>query len=117
MPPYPALRRGEDTEMMDSVMLSERILSLDAPDLYVYIHHGNNTFNQQHFFSIYNFSRQRWLNNAYWKKLESLARTLPIREYRDALPVYEQLNEEKSSATQVFPLVSIIVRSMGRPVS
>jgi glycosyltransferase involved in cell wall biosynthesis len=115
MPPYPALRRGEDTEMMDSVMLSERILSLDAPDLYVYIYHGNNTFNQQHFFSIYNFSRQRWLNNAYWKKLESLARTLPIREYRDALPVYEQLNEEKRSATQVFPLVSIIVRSMGRP--
>ncbi|MBS1213128.1 MAG: hypothetical protein H6R26_1745, partial [Proteobacteria bacterium] len=62
MPPYPALRRGEDTEMMESLTHRGRVLSLEAPNLYLYIHHGSNTFSQQHFSAIYNFSRRRWVN-------------------------------------------------------
>lgn len=115
MPPYPALRRGEDTEMVASLTQRGRVLSLDAPDLYVYIHHGNNTFSQQNFFTIYNFSRQRWVNDAYWEKLNSLSDTLPIREYLEALPTPEKPKNEKIGETKEFPLVSIIVRSMGRP--
>lgn len=100
---------------MESLIRHERVLSLDAPDLYVYIHHGGNTFGQQHYFNIYNFSRQRWMNDAYGEKLNSLSRTLPIRAYLDALPDAERLPEEKSVEAQAFPQVSIIVRSMGRP--
>lgn len=112
-PPYPALRRGEDTEMMKSLIQRERVLSLEAPSLYVYIHHGNNTFSEQHFFNIYNFSRRRWVNDAYWEKLTSLSKTLPIREYLEALPATEK--SKKIGETIAFPRVSIIVRSMGRP--
>lgn len=115
MAPYPAARRGEDTEMMESLIQSERVLSLEAPDLYVYIYHGSNTFSQQHYFNIYNFSRRRWVNNTYWEKLDSLSRTVPIREYLEALPDAEKLIEKKSEEAREFPLVSIIVRSMGRP--
>lgn len=113
MPSYPALRRGEDTEMMASLTQRERVLSLEAPDLYVYIHHGNNTFNEQHFWVIYNFSRRRWVNEAYWEKLDSLSETLPIREYLGALPTAEK--SKKIGETKALPRVSIIVRSMGRP--
>ena len=115
MPPYPALRRGEDTEMMESLTHRGRVLSLEAPNLYLYIHHGSNTFNQQHFSAIYNFSRRRWVNDAYWEKLNSLSQTLPIREYLEALPATEKSKDERNGETIEYPLVSIIVRSMGRP--
>jgi len=114
MPLYPAWRRGEDTEMMESLTQHGRVLSLEAPDLYVYIHHGNNTFNQQHFFNIYNFSRQRWVNDAYWDKLDGLAERLPVRDYLVALPTTTQSNESNAEPPKAAPLVSIIVRSMGR---
>jgi glycosyltransferase involved in cell wall biosynthesis len=113
MPTYPALRRGEDTEMMKSLLQQERVLSLEAPSLYVYIHHGSNTFGEQHFFNIYNLSRQRWVNDAYWEKLNGLAKTLPVRAFLEALPGAGQT--EQHAETKAFPLVSIIVRSMGRP--
>lgn len=115
LPPYPSLRRGEDTEMMESLKQRGRVLSLEAPDLYVYIHHGGNTFGQQHFFNIYNFSRSRWVNDAYWEKLNNLSETLPVQKYLEALPATEKLTNENAGEAQAFPLVSIIVRSMGRP--
>jgi glycosyltransferase involved in cell wall biosynthesis len=113
MPPYPALRRGEDTEMMKSLRQRERVLSLEAPSLYVYIYHGGNTFGEQHFFNIYNLSRRRWVNDAYWERLNGLSETLPVRPYLEALPGAGR--SEKDAEARALPLVSIIVRSMGRP--
>jgi glycosyltransferase involved in cell wall biosynthesis len=113
MPPYPALRRGEDTKMMKSLLQRERVLSLEAPNLYIYIHHGGNTLDEEHFFRIYNFSRRRWVNAAYWEKLNGLSETLPVQAYLEALPGAGR--PEQQAATRAFPLVSIIVRSMGRP--
>ena len=115
MPPYPAWRRGEDTEMMVSLTRRERVLSIEAPSLYVYVHHANNTFNQQHFFFIYNLSRQRWINAAYWDKLGHLAETLPIRAYLEGLSAIRQSDASIVEPAKPSPLVSIIVRSMGRP--
>lgn len=115
MPPYPAMRRGEDKEMLNSLMLHERVTSLEAPNLYVYIRHAGNTFNEQHFFYIYNLSRQRWVNDAYREKLDSLAETVPVQAYLEALPATAKPEHEPTGKTQAFPRVSIIVRSMGRP--
>ncbi len=112
LPPYPALRRGEDTEMMEALLQRGRVLSLEAPQLYVYIHHGGNTFSERHFFYIYNFSRQRWIGPAYHEKLAGLAQTLPIREYRQTLPAPVKPVDAPGTGAA---LVSIIVRSMGRP--
>ena len=100
MPTYPALRRGEDTEMMASLTQRERVLSLEVPDLYIYIHHGNNTFDEQHFWAIYNFSKRRWVNEAYWEKLDSLSETLPIREYLGRFP--PQKNRKKTARSKRF---------------
>lgn len=115
LPPYPALRRGEDTEMMALLTQRERVLSLEAPNLYIYIHHGSNTFGEQHFFNIYNLSRQRWISAAYWTRLDSLADRLPVRDYLEALPVKPASSAANIGLYKAAPLVSIIVRSMGRP--
>lgn len=115
MPPYPAMRRGEDKEMLNSLMLRERVTSLEAPNLYVYIRHAGNTFNEQHFFYIYNLSRQRWVNDAYREKLDSLAEIVPVQAYLEALPATAKPEHEPTGKIQAFPRVSIIVRSMGRP--
>lgn len=113
VPPYPALRRGEDTEMMEVLLQRGRVLSLEAPQLYVYIHHGGNTFGERHFFQIYNFSRQRWIGPAYHEKLAGLAQTVPVREYREALSGPAPAATDACAGGAA--LVSIIVRSMGRP--
>lgn len=45
VPAYPALVRGEDTPVVDSM----KITMLDAPDLYVYNVHGGNAFLPEHY--------------------------------------------------------------------
>jgi glycosyltransferase involved in cell wall biosynthesis len=113
MLPYPGLRRGEDSEMLAAMMQRERILCLEAPHLYLYTHHGNNTFSEQHFSGIYGFSRQRWVKDAYWKRLADLSRIFPVREYLHALSPVN--HDTELTPPPAFPLVSIIVRSTGRP--
>lgn len=113
LPPYPALRRGEDTAMLAAMMQRERILCLEAPELYLYTHHGSNAFDSRHFSTIYGFSRQRWVKDAYREKLASLSGVFPVREYLEAFSRAHPVAE--TAAPQALPLVSIIVRSMGRP--
>ncbi len=45
---FPALRRGEDTAVVEQVAANERIVLLDMPELYVYTFHGGNTFELAH---------------------------------------------------------------------
>lgn len=113
LPPYPALRRGEDTAMLAAMMQRERILCLEAPELYLHIRHGGNAFDSRHFSTIYGFSRQRWVKDAYREKLASLSGAFPVREYLEA---FSRAHPVAGTAVpQALPLVSIIVRSMGRP--
>ncbi len=115
LPPYPALRRGEDTEMIEALALRDRIVSLDAPGLYVYVHHRRNTFGLAHFTAIYNFSRQRWIGIRCDEQLDILATTMPIRDYEAGLQQSAQSEVRPSRvAGGERPLVSIVVRSMGR---
>jgi glycosyltransferase involved in cell wall biosynthesis len=113
MPGYPAWRRGEDTAMVDELVQRCRVLSLDAPELYTYIHHGNNTFGQQHFVEIYNYSKRHWIGARYHERFEQLAARLPIRDYLTDLDLPTGAGIAKIPYPP--PLVSIIVRSMGRP--
>ena len=116
MPDYPALRRHEDAEMMAMLVRRDRVARLDAPDLYIYIRHGSNTFELEHFRNIYNRSSQRWVGAGYRARLADLAATLPIREYQAELPgPARRGGEEPRGDAAAQPLVSIIVRSMGRP--
>ena len=49
LPPYPALRRGEDTPVVETIARERRLAALDAPWLYAYVAHGGNTFGVDHF--------------------------------------------------------------------
>lgn len=117
LPKYPPIRRGEDTEMVSILSEREPVISIDAPDLYIYIHHGNNTFNEQHFFQMFHFSKKRWVNEAYEEKLLRLAARLPVHDYLKG--IYPRITQsgslDKTISPGVYPLASIIVRSMGRP--
>lgn len=116
VPAYPLIPRGEDTEMVAVLRERERLLSLDAPDLYVYIRHGNNTFDQQHFFQIFHSSRKRWINAEYAEKLSEFAQRIPVENYlEDFLERHTPEPPLPTAAASAGPLVSIIVRSMGRP--
>jgi glycosyltransferase involved in cell wall biosynthesis len=116
LPPYPALRRGEDTEMIEALLARERVVSLDAPELYVYIRHGENTFGLAHFTGLYNYSRRRWTGERCDAELARLAASLPIRTYEADLAQLARTGTGSSrGADPVPPLVSIVVRSVGRP--
>lgn len=50
LPAYPQLPRGEDAELFRSCIDNGlKICSLDRPDLYLYVVHGTNTFDNEHF--------------------------------------------------------------------
>ncbi len=49
MPLYPALRKGEDTPVMEQLISAGRVIVMDCPRLYTYTFHGNNTFDRAHF--------------------------------------------------------------------
>jgi hypothetical protein len=48
LPPYPALRRAEDTAVVEQLVRRHRVVLLDRPELYVYTFHGGNTWNASH---------------------------------------------------------------------
>jgi glycosyltransferase involved in cell wall biosynthesis len=48
LPAYPSLARGEDIAPIASM----RLVLLDEPHLYVYVIHGDNTFDEPHFQAI-----------------------------------------------------------------
>lgn len=48
VPPYPALKRLEDTPVVESMFMQNMLVCLDVPELYVYIYHGANTWDDAH---------------------------------------------------------------------
>ena len=48
LPPYPDLERSEDTPVIQELMKQGQSVLLDRPELYVYTHHGMNTWGHDH---------------------------------------------------------------------
>lgn len=48
VPAYADLRRGEDTPVIKAMLEAGNLVFLDAPQLYVYVYHGNNTWDSAH---------------------------------------------------------------------
>jgi glycosyltransferase involved in cell wall biosynthesis len=57
LPAYEDIARGEDTAVIARLMAEEKLVGLDRPELYIYVHHGANTWARAHF-------RKRILKNA-----------------------------------------------------
>ncbi|MDB5829830.1 MAG: putative glycosyl transferase, family 2 [Variovorax sp.] len=49
IPAYPEWVRGEDVPVIKAMLDAQQLVLLDAPELYVYIHHGTNTWHSAHF--------------------------------------------------------------------
>lgn len=56
---YPALHKGEDSSVVEHLYQNEKLYIVDdMPELYIYISHGNNTWEQRHFDQIFQFSTE-----------------------------------------------------------
>ncbi|MEW2258850.1 glycosyltransferase [Streptomyces sp. NPDC047869] len=79
LPRYPALRRGEDTPVAEGVVRGCRVVSVDAPELYTYVCHGGNTFDESHFAEHFDVATEIWAEpGAYAERLQAMATRLPI---------------------------------------
>jgi hypothetical protein len=79
LPRYPAQRRGEDTPVAEEVVRTCRVVSVDAPELYTYVCHGGNTFNESHFEEHFEVATEIWAERgAYIERLLVMATRLPI---------------------------------------
>lgn len=85
MPTYPCLRRGEDSLLLEELSNSVRLARIDMPRLYLYIVHGMNTFEQQHFEAHWQQATARWQGPELERLLPELQRRLPIDAYRQIL--------------------------------
>jgi hypothetical protein len=79
LPRYPAQRRGEDTPVTDQLVRTCRVVSVDAPELYTYVFHGDNTFDESHFARHFDVATQTWADGGpYTEQLLAMATRLPI---------------------------------------
>jgi len=49
LPAYADCARGEDTPVIRALLEAGRLVAIDEPGLYVYVHHGANTWDRGHF--------------------------------------------------------------------
>jgi glycosyltransferase involved in cell wall biosynthesis len=80
-PTYPSLRRGEDTEVVQSLSQNHQIVAIDRPDLYLYCIHEHNTWDTAHFDDHWHHAQTRFEHDTYLEMLEKLAQRLPMATY------------------------------------
>jgi hypothetical protein len=83
MPRYQALRRGEDTPVVHELLEHRRVVVLDAPELYTYVFHGTNTFQESHFETMWSAASERCEGAGYASRVEAILRSLPAGVARD----------------------------------
>ena len=84
MPRYPALRRGEDTPVVEQLRRSARVVRMDLPRLYTYVVHGGNTFGTPHFDVHWQTATARFDGDRCRAVLEEMGKRLPVEAYRRA---------------------------------
>ncbi|HET6256502.1 MAG TPA: glycosyltransferase family A protein [Puia sp.] len=55
---YDSLVKGEDTGFISKMLERKYLFPLIMPTLYIYVYHGNNTWNGDHFSFIFNISQK-----------------------------------------------------------
>ncbi len=85
MPSYAVDNRGEDTPVVSALQNTARIVYLDTPELYVYIRHTNNTWDETHFEKIERTATASSSGMDYGAVLTAFRGAYPIDEYLDAI--------------------------------
>jgi glycosyltransferase involved in cell wall biosynthesis len=78
MPRYPEQRRGEDTPVAEQLVRTRRVVSVDAPELYTYVFHENNTFDAAHFARHFDVATDVCSEAGYAEQVLAMANRLPI---------------------------------------
>ena len=69
--PYLPLHKGEDTSVIESLFIEDNLHIIDdQPELYIYVSHGNNTWEQYHFDQIFLYSIE--LDSEYASDIEEI---------------------------------------------
>jgi hypothetical protein len=82
---YPEIRSGEDTPPVKELAARGSVVMIEAPGLYTYIHHGQNTFSDAHWLSLWAAAGLRSTGPACRLKLQLMQHSLPCDEYLGSL--------------------------------
>jgi len=81
-PVYPSLNREEDTRSVAFVASTRPVVGCDQPLNYVYVVHGRNTCETEHFEGHFEQASCVLRGEAYAELLDMLAARMPVRDYR-----------------------------------
>lgn len=76
--PYPPLRHGEDTPVIEALLRERRVALLDAPWVFVYCFHGDNTFNAAHWQNLWRIATYKCPDEKYDAAAGSLLARLEL---------------------------------------
>lgn len=84
-PVHPSLNRMEDSHAVEFLASTRALALCSVPYLYVYVAHGRNTCDAQHFETHLAHAARVMRGKPYRKLIEGLALRMPILEYRAGL--------------------------------
>lgn len=92
MPAYPDVRKGEDTDVILDLVQNQPVVLLDYPELYTYVFHGANTFEQAHFATHWRRATARYEHSAYDDRVRWLEEglELDLSAWTTSAPIDEQ---------------------------
>ncbi|MBN1148032.1 MAG: glycosyltransferase [Anaerolineales bacterium] len=76
--PYPARRSGEDTPVIQALAQRGRVALLDLPQLYVYVFHGGNTFQAEHWEAHWQAATETYEGEQYAIRIRELQTQLGV---------------------------------------
>lgn len=85
MPRYVTKDKAEDTPAVAGLLGRERVVQIDAPELYVYVRHSSNTWDENHFERHMMRSAGRFTTAKYDEMLARLQTAYPVHEYLNAI--------------------------------
>jgi glycosyltransferase involved in cell wall biosynthesis len=81
LPAYPSLSLEEDSAFVRMLFAAHPNIQSDVPEVYCYVIHGGNSWNETHFEGMFSRATQRFDGEAYDIQLSLLARVLPMHDY------------------------------------
>ena len=78
LPPYPDIRKAEDSPVIYELVQNQAVILLDYPELYTYVFHGENTYEQAHFADHWEKATARYEHGAYDVQVQQLQKTYAL---------------------------------------
>jgi hypothetical protein len=96
---YPNVAKGEDTPVVQRLVHDGQLTMLDAPELYVYTYHGQNTWGREHWERLVRFSKP--LGDGVSRQISSL---IDAPKPRISQPAAEQSGRRNQLVADPFAL-------------